>query len=142
MALTPVSCLESPRGQRSLAGYSPWCRTDSDVTELLSTATHPAVGWMLLSSEEAGTEAHTARVGAGGAAAEGMHRRRGHGWPDPLPGSAVDRSRNCGICRGLCPLWSEQGGALGITEPFLHPDWYGGLQRHTDPSSQTCGNTL
>ena len=60
------SCLENPHGQRSLVGYSPWGRTDSDTSEWLSIATHPTVGSMLLSNEEAGTEAHTARVGAGG----------------------------------------------------------------------------
>ena len=27
------SCLESPRGQRSLAGYSPWGRKELDTTE-------------------------------------------------------------------------------------------------------------
>ena len=27
------SCLKNPRGQRSLAGYSPWGRTESDSTE-------------------------------------------------------------------------------------------------------------
>ena len=32
------SCLENPHGQRSLAGYSPWGRRESDTTELLSTA--------------------------------------------------------------------------------------------------------
>ena len=32
------SCLENPHEQKSLAGYSPWCRKDSDVTEGLSTA--------------------------------------------------------------------------------------------------------
>ena len=26
------SCLENPRGQRSLVGYSPWGRKESDVT--------------------------------------------------------------------------------------------------------------
>ena len=26
------SCLESPHGQRSLAGYSPWSRKESDTT--------------------------------------------------------------------------------------------------------------
>ena len=26
------SCLENPRGQRSLAGYSPWGRKESDIT--------------------------------------------------------------------------------------------------------------
>ena len=31
------SCLESPLGQRSLAGYSPWVHTESDMTESLST---------------------------------------------------------------------------------------------------------
>ena len=34
------SCLENPHGQRSLAGYSPWGRKESDVTEQLSTAQH------------------------------------------------------------------------------------------------------
>ena len=32
------SCLENPRGQRSLGGYSPWGRKESDTTELPSTA--------------------------------------------------------------------------------------------------------
>ena len=27
------SCLENPHGQRSLAGYSPWGRKESDTTE-------------------------------------------------------------------------------------------------------------
>ena len=27
------SCLENPHGQRSLVGYSPWGRKDSDMTE-------------------------------------------------------------------------------------------------------------
>ena len=31
------SCLESPSGQRSLAGYSPWGRKELDTTEWLST---------------------------------------------------------------------------------------------------------
>ena len=31
------SCLENPHGQRSRAGYSPWDRQESDVTERLST---------------------------------------------------------------------------------------------------------
>ena len=31
------SCLEDPCGQRSLAGYSPWDRKESDTTERLST---------------------------------------------------------------------------------------------------------
>ena len=32
------SCLENPHGQRSLAGYGPWGRKESDRTERLSTA--------------------------------------------------------------------------------------------------------
>ena len=31
------SCLENVHGQRSLAGYSPWCCKGSDMTEWLST---------------------------------------------------------------------------------------------------------
>ena len=31
------SCLENPRGQRSLAGYNPWGCNESDTTERLST---------------------------------------------------------------------------------------------------------
>ena len=31
------SCLENPHGQRSLAGYSPWGRKESDTTERLNT---------------------------------------------------------------------------------------------------------
>ena len=31
------SCLENPHGQRSLVGYSPWGRKESDTIELLST---------------------------------------------------------------------------------------------------------
>ena len=29
--------MEKPHGQRSLAGYSPWTRKESDLTERLST---------------------------------------------------------------------------------------------------------
>ena len=32
------SCLESPHGQKSLAGYRPWGHKESDMTEQLSTA--------------------------------------------------------------------------------------------------------
>ena len=31
------SCLQNPHGQRSLEGYSPWGRKDSDTTEGLIT---------------------------------------------------------------------------------------------------------
>ena len=34
------SCLENPHGQRSLVGYSPWGRKESDMTEWLSRAEH------------------------------------------------------------------------------------------------------
>ena len=34
------SCLENPRGQRSLAAYSPWGHKKSDMTEQQSTAQH------------------------------------------------------------------------------------------------------
>ena len=33
------SCLENPHGQRSLVGYSPWGRKESDTTEWLSSRT-------------------------------------------------------------------------------------------------------
>ena len=33
------SCLENPHGQRSLAGYSPWGRKESNTTERLNTTT-------------------------------------------------------------------------------------------------------
>ena len=36
------SCLESPHGQRSLAGYSPSSHKESDTTEWLRTAQHRA----------------------------------------------------------------------------------------------------
>ena len=44
------SCLENPRGQRSLAGYSPWGRKESDTTEQLTTAhsTHLKGGMQVL----------------------------------------------------------------------------------------------
>ena len=34
------SCLENPHGQRSLEGYSPWGRKESDTTERLNTTAH------------------------------------------------------------------------------------------------------
>ena len=34
------SYLKNPHGKRSLAGYSPWGRKESDMTERLSTHTH------------------------------------------------------------------------------------------------------
>ena len=30
------SCLENPHGQRTVAGYSPWCCKGSDITEQLT----------------------------------------------------------------------------------------------------------
>ena len=33
-------CLENPRGQRSLVGYSPWGRKESDTTEWLNTCVY------------------------------------------------------------------------------------------------------
>ena len=38
------SCLENPRGRRSLAGYSSWGQKESDITEHLNTA-HRKVGF-------------------------------------------------------------------------------------------------
>ena len=38
--LLQYSCLENPHGQRSLVGYSPWGRKESDMTEQLSIHTH------------------------------------------------------------------------------------------------------
>ena len=37
---TPVFLPGESHGQRSLAGYSPWCRKESDMTEWLSIAHH------------------------------------------------------------------------------------------------------
>ena len=34
------SCLENPHGQKSLVGYSPWGRKESDTTEELRPAQH------------------------------------------------------------------------------------------------------
>ena len=36
----PVFLSEKSHGQRSLTGYSPWCHTESDMTEWLSMHTH------------------------------------------------------------------------------------------------------
>ena len=38
--LLQYSCLENPHGERSLVGYSPWGRKDSDPTEVTERATH------------------------------------------------------------------------------------------------------
>ena len=40
------SCLENPRGQRSLASYSPWGHKESDTTERLST--HTPYQWSVI----------------------------------------------------------------------------------------------
>ena len=37
------SCLENPYGQRSLPGYSPWRRKESDMTERLTISTNMGV---------------------------------------------------------------------------------------------------
>ena len=42
------SCLGNPRGQRSLAGYSPWCCKESDTTERLSLAHTPYNTYLLI----------------------------------------------------------------------------------------------
>ena len=38
--LTPVFMLGKSHGQRSLAGYSPWDRKESETTERLNTTIH------------------------------------------------------------------------------------------------------
>ena len=38
------SCLENPHGQRSLVGYSPWGRKESDMTERLTRAHMQMIG--------------------------------------------------------------------------------------------------
>ena len=40
MQLTPVFLLGESHGQRSLAGYSPWSRTELDITKRLSSTQH------------------------------------------------------------------------------------------------------
>ena len=47
------SCLEKSHGQRSLAGYGPWGRTESDTTERLTNpcALYSAVQGLALSEE-------------------------------------------------------------------------------------------
>ena len=42
----PLQCsfLENPHGQRSLAGYSPWGRKESGMTEQLSTVQYSIYG--------------------------------------------------------------------------------------------------
>ena len=43
------SCLKNPCRQRSLVGYSPWGRKQSDMTEQLSTGKAVLPGWVLVS---------------------------------------------------------------------------------------------
>ena len=50
------SCLESPHGQRSLVGYSPWGRKELDMTGWLSTHTHTELGTLQTGEEEDGEE--------------------------------------------------------------------------------------
>ena len=38
------SCLETPHGQKSLAGYCPWGPGESDTTQRLKTAPHKSQG--------------------------------------------------------------------------------------------------
>ena len=45
------SCLENPHGQRSLTGYGPWGRKESDMTMQLSTALHTS-SYFLRQGEE------------------------------------------------------------------------------------------
>ena len=41
------SVLENPLGQRSLVGYSPWRRTNSDTTERLNTLNY-TLEWVIV----------------------------------------------------------------------------------------------
>ena len=61
------SSLENPHGQRSLAGYSPWDRKESDMTEQLSTSCNIKQAWMWASGDP-GWLAHR------------MPRRTGERW--------------------------------------------------------------
>ena len=53
--LLQCSCLENPRGQRRLVGYSPWGHKESDMTERLNTAQHPSIGPSRESREKVNT---------------------------------------------------------------------------------------
>ena len=44
------SCLENPRGQRSLEDHSPWGCKELDMTEQLSTLNGPLLGFIYLYS--------------------------------------------------------------------------------------------
>ena len=51
---TPVSLPGEPRGQRSLAGYSPWNRKESDTTEVTyHTCSNPCLESCLKGIQEA-----------------------------------------------------------------------------------------
>ena len=52
------SCLENPHEQRSLAGYSPWGRKQSDTTDQLSTAQGTTIlpAELVAKKEENGTK--------------------------------------------------------------------------------------
>ena len=85
------SCLEDPRGQRSLAGYSPWGWKESDVTEWSSTAHARAPSSSLL-PESATSQAPL----------QGWWPRLGVVWrggPD-FQGEVVVRHKPLHICSG------------------------------------------
>ena len=77
------SCLENPHGQRSLVGYSPWGRKESDTTEWLSAAQHSADAGKDWRQEEKGTTE------------DGVA-----GWHHRLNGHAFEQSLGDGERRG------------------------------------------
>ena len=56
------SCLENPRGQRTLAGYSPWSPKESDMTERQRThkpsPEPPTLGFLVINSKYSSFRVH------------------------------------------------------------------------------------
>ena len=61
------SCLETPHGQRSLAGYNPWGRKESDMIERLSTLINLTfwLHWVLVAAHELFFAAHGLPISRG-----------------------------------------------------------------------------
>ena len=93
------SCVENPHGQRSLAGYSPWGRTESDTTEQLGTQGR------VHSNTAAGRQVRPLRLHKQCSAQPGNRRTR----TQPHPRNTSKEGCEGGTENQI--LWGREGGA-------------------------------
>ena len=107
---TPVFLPEKSQGQRSLTGYSPWGRKESDTTEQLSKYAHSSLIWVFpwwLSGKDSACQAGD----LGSIPQFGRPPGGGNGNPHQYSclGNPMDRGVWQPIVHGVAKSWTRLG---------------------------------